>query len=225
VVERALGAGCTPRTVLCDDKWATKFDDPVSRAGGTVIESPADVRREVTGLGVPLGAIGVFERPPLLDAADLCARSRRMVLLDCVDNPSNVGSIVRSAAALGWDALILDSTSSDPLARRALRVSMGTTFRIGFARADDLASLIESLNEQGVVTIALTPEATGMEVEQLGLQSRTTDRLAIVLGSERQGVRAEIIERCSRAVRIEMAEGVDSLNVATAAAIACWALR
>lgn len=190
-----------------------------------MIEAPADVRREVTGLGVPLGAIGVFERPPLRDAASLCARSRRIVLLDRVDNPSNVGSIVRSAAALGWEALVLDSTSSDPLARRALRVSMGTTFRIEFARTDDLVSLVESLNGAGVTTIALTPEATGIDVQRLGLQPAHTDRLAIVLGSERQGVRNEIIERCSLAVRIEMAEGVDSLNVATAAAIACWALR
>ena len=190
-----------------------------------MIEAPADVRREVTGLGVPLGAIGVFERPPLREAATLCSESRRIVLLDCVDNPSNVGSIVRSAAALGWDALILDGTSSDPLARRALRVSMGTTFRIRFARTDDLAALIDSLNEAGVTTIALTPETDGIDLERLGLQEQPADRLAIVLGSERQGVRTEIIERCSRAVRIEMADGVDSLNVATAAAIACWALR
>ena len=225
MVERALDAGCTPRTVLCDEKYATKFDAPISRAGGMVIEAPPDVRREVTGLGVPLGAIGVFERPPLHDATALCAQSRRIVLLDCVDNPSNVGSIVRSAAALGWDALILDGTSSDPLTRRALRVSMGTTFRIGFARTDDLAALIDSLNETGVTTVALTPGTDGIDVQHLGLQPSRIDRLAIVLGSERQGVRAEIVERCSRAVRIEMAEGVDSLNVATAAAIACWALR
>jgi tRNA G18 (ribose-2'-O)-methylase SpoU len=225
VVERALAAGCTPRTVLCDDKLATKFDESVSQAGGTVVEAPAEVRREVTGLGVPLGAIGIFERPPLDDPDALCSRSRRIVLLDCVDNPSNVGSIVRSAAALGWDALILDDTSSDPLARRALRVSMGTTFRIGFARTNDLVSLVESLNGAGVTTIALTPHANGIDLQRLNLQPPRADRLAIVLGSERQGVRNEIIERCTLAVRIEMTDEVDSLNVATAAAIACWALR
>ncbi|MFM8866845.1 MAG: TrmH family RNA methyltransferase [Ilumatobacteraceae bacterium] len=225
VVERALAANCTPRVVLCDERFAARFDQPVSSRGGTVIEAPADVRREVTGLGVPLGAIGVFERPALREPDELCASARRMVLLDCVDNPSNVGSIARSAAALGWDALVLDSTSSDPLARRALRVSMGTTFRIGFARTDDLAALIERLNAAGVTTIALTPHRESGPVQPLSDLGDIGERVAIVLGSERQGVRTEIVDRCSHAVRIEMAEEVDSLNVATAAAIACWALR
>jgi len=225
VVERALAAGCTPRVVLCDERFAAQFDHPVSSRGGEVIEAPADVRREVTGLGVPLGAIGVFERPAVLDPYELCANARRMVLLDCVDNPSNVGSIARSAAALGWDALVLDSTSSDPLARRALRVSMGTTFRIGFARTNDLAALIDRLNAGDVTTIALTPHRESGPVRPLSEVGDVGERVAIVLGSERQGVRDEITERCSHAVRIEMADEVDSLNVATAAAIACWALR
>jgi len=211
--------------VLCDGKFAAHFDEPVSAAGGTVIEAPAEVRREVTGLGVPLGAIGLFWRPPVRNAAELCATSRRMVLLDCVDNPSNVGSVARSAVALGWDALILDGTSADPLARRALRVSMGTTFRVGFARTDDLGGLVVQLNAAGVTTIALTPQSQDNRTQSLTEQRDLTDRVAIVLGSERQGVRTEIIERCSRAVQIEMADGIDSLNVATAAAIACWALR
>ncbi len=211
--------------VLCDERFAITFDQSVSDRGGLVIEAHADVRREVTGLGVPLGAIGVFERPPVRDVNELCASARRIVLLDCVDNPSNVGSIARSAAALGWDALVLDSTSSDPLARRALRVSMGTTFRVGFARTDDLGTLIDRLNRDGVTTISLTPRRESGPVENLSEIQDLQERVAIVLGSERQGVRAEITERCSRAVRIEMADEVDSLNVATAAAIACWALR
>lgn len=210
---------------MCDERFAAHFDHPVSSRGGEVIEAPADVRREVTGLGVPLGAIGVFERPAVRDADELCSQARRIVLLDCVDNPSNVGSIARSAAALGWDALVLDNTSSDPLARRALRVSMGTTFRIGFARIDDLGSLIDRLNAENVTTVALTPHRDNGPVEALAEIGALSERVAIVLGSERQGVRDEITAKCSRAVRIEMADEVDSLNVATAAAIACWALR
>lgn len=225
VVERALTAGCLPQVVLCDERFALQFDHPVSTVGGSVIEAPADVRREVTGLGVPLGAIGVFERPPVRDANELCEHARRIVLLDCIDNPSNVGSIARSAAALGWGALVLDNTSSDPLARRALRVSMGTTFRVDFARTDDLGSLIDYLNRDGVTTISLTPRWESGNVENLSEIRGLNERVAIVLGSERQGVRPEITDRCSRAVRIEMADQVDSLNVATAAAIACWALR
>lgn len=225
VVDRALEAGCTPKVVLCDTRFATHFEHAVNEAGGTVIEANAEVRREVTGLGVPLGAIGVFERPPVREARELCANARRIVLLDRVDNPSNVGSVARSAAALGWDSLVLDGTSADPLARRALRVSMGTTFRVGFARADDLGSLIDDLNASGVTTIALTPRAEGRRVESLAHIGSLGQRVAIVLGAERQGVRDEIVAKCSHAVRIEMADGVDSLNVATAAAIACWALR
>lgn len=210
---------------MCDERFATHFDHPVSSRGGEVIEASADVRREVTGLGVPLGAIGVFERPAVRDADDLCSHARRIVLLDCVDNPSNVGSIARSAAALGWDAMVLDNTSSDPLARRALRVSMGTTFRIGFARVGDLGSLIDRLNANNVTTVALTPHRENGPIEALAEIGALSERVAIVLGSERQGVRDEITAKCSRAVRIEMADEVDSLNVATAAAIACWALR
>ena len=225
MVERALAAGCSPRVVMCDERFAAHFDHSVSSRGGEVIEAPVDVRREVTGLGVPLGAIGVFERPAVRDADELCSQARRIVLLDCVDNPSNVGSIARSAAALGWDAMVLDNTSSDPLARRALRVSMGTTFRIGFARADDLGSLIDRLNAENVTTVALTPHRDNGPVEALAEIGALSERVAIVLGSERQGVRDEITAKCSRAVRIEMADEVDSLNVATAAAIACWALR
>jgi hypothetical protein len=123
VVHRALEAGCIPDVVLCDPKCAEEFSDAVYHAGGSTLVASADIRREVTGLGVPLDAIGVFKRPPIISSDDLLARSTRLIVLDCVDNPSNVGSIARTAAALGWDGLLLDSTSSDPLSRRALRVS------------------------------------------------------------------------------------------------------
>jgi tRNA G18 (ribose-2'-O)-methylase SpoU len=102
---------------------------------------------------------------------------------------------------------------------------MGTTFRIGFARIDDLGSLIDRLNAENVMTVALTPHRDNGPVEALAEIGTLSERVAIVLGSERQGVRDEITAKCSRAVRIEMADEVDSLNVATAAAIACWALR
>jgi tRNA G18 (ribose-2'-O)-methylase SpoU len=108
VVHRALEAGCIPDVVLCDPKCAAEFSDAVHHAGGSTLVASADIRREVTGLGVPLDAIGVFKRPPLVSSDDLIAHSTRLIVLDCVDNPSNVGSIARTAAALGWDGLLLD---------------------------------------------------------------------------------------------------------------------
>jgi tRNA G18 (ribose-2'-O)-methylase SpoU len=226
VVERALEAGHVPDVVMCDPKCADRFEVPVTAAGGTVIVAPADVRREVTGLGVPLDAIGVFRRPLPADPAALVAAHSHIVVVDCVDNPSNVGSIVRTAAALGWDALLLDRTSADPYSRRALRVSMGTTFRLPFARVDDMPRLLADLAERGFDVIGLTPHDPQRNV--VSLASSTAEargKRALVLGSERQGLSAASLDACSRLVSIDMSAGVDSLNVATAAAIACWALR
>jgi tRNA G18 (ribose-2'-O)-methylase SpoU len=147
------------------------------------------------------------------------------VVIDCVDNPSNVGSIARTAAALGWDALLLDNTSADPLARRALRVSMGTTFLLPFTRVADVPALLASLQTAGFDVFGLTPSDAHRTVTSLA--DITNDRQvkrALVLGSERQGLSTGTLDACSHLVRIDMAPGVDSLNVATAAAVACWAL-
>ena len=226
VVERALEAGHVPDVVLCDPKCAERFDAAVTAAGGTVIVAPADVRREVTGLGVPLDAIGVFRRPVLPDADALIAGSTRIVVVDCVDNPSNVGSIARTAAALGWDAMLLDRTSADPFSRRALRVSMGTTFRIPFARIDDMPRMLSALVDDEFEVIGLTPHDPQRNVVSLARATPAPHiKRALVLGSERQGLSDATLDACSLLASIDMAPGVDSLNVATAAAIACWALR
>jgi tRNA G18 (ribose-2'-O)-methylase SpoU len=225
VVERALLAGYLPDVVLCDPKCANRFDHDVTAAGGTVLVASADVRREVTGLGVPLDAIGVFHRAPLPVADHLVATSRRIVVIDCVDNPSNVGSIARTAAALGWDGLLLDHTSADPLARRALRVSMGTTFTLPFTRVDNVPRTLQQLRDSGFIVCGLTPaddHRTVISLTDIVFDSQTPR--ALVLGSERQGLADSTLQACSHLVRIDMANGVDSLNVATAAAIACWAL-
>lgn len=223
VVQRALEAGCTPDVVLCDPKCGEQFATTVSTAGGTTLVASADIRREVTGLGVPLDAIGVFKRPPLVSSDELIAQSTRLIVLDCVDNPSNVGSIARTAAALGWNGLLLDSTSADPLSRRALRVSMGTTFKLGFARFANTTELLAQLHQSGYTTIGLTPQHDTREVANLRSLSVSGKR-ALVLGSERQGLSDASLEQCSQLATITMADGVDSLNVAAASAIACFAL-
>lgn len=223
VVQRALEAGCVPDVVLCDPKCGAQFATDVDAAGGTTLVASADIRREVTGLGVPLDAIGVFKRPPLISCDDMIAAATRLIVLDCVDNPSNVGSIARTAAALGWDGLLLDSTSADPLSRRALRVSMGTTFKLAFARFANTGDMLNKLQQHGFLTIGLTPHHQSREVADLRTL-KVSGKRAVVLGSERQGLSDKSLELCSQLATIQMAKGVDSLNVASASAIACFAL-
>lgn len=222
VVQRALDAGCTPDTVLCDPKRATIFSDQVTKRGGLLCVASAEIRREVTGLGVPLDAIGIFHRPVAANADDLIDTCRRLLVLDCIDNPSNVGAIVRTAVALGWDGILLDSSSADPLSRRALRVSMGTALKVPFARVSDTAHTLAVLSERGVTTIGLTPTASATEISSV--QIHPHQRRALVLGSERGGLSEVTLAECSLHVNIPMTRGVDSLNVAAAAAVACYAL-
>jgi tRNA G18 (ribose-2'-O)-methylase SpoU len=225
VVERALAAGCTPEHVLCDPKTAQRFSDRIAAAGGVTLVATADIRREVTGLGVPLDAIGVFRRPAVRSLSDVVATSTRLIILDGIDNPSNVGSIVRSAAALGWDGLLLDTSSSDPLARRALRVAMGTTFALPHARYGSMPELIDSLASRNFEIVGLTPAHPTREVLDMDAISPTTTPRALVLGSERSGLSSQMADACTHLASIPMREGIDSLNVAIAAGIACYALR
>ena len=226
VVRRALDAGCKPSVVLCDPKCAQEFVTDITHHGGITLSASADIRREVTGLGVPLDAIGVFHRPALRDARSLISASTRLVILDCIDNPSNVGAIARSAVALGWNAMLLDTTSSDPLTRRALRVSMGTTFNLPYARISDMPSTLSELVERGfaVVGMALS-HATRPVVPMNHVLLDDTQPRALVLGSERQGLSQQTIDACTILTSIPMAPGIDSLNVASATAIACYALK
>ena len=153
VVARALDAGCRPIAALVD---AVKAPLVIDRLDCPIYGGGHEVRQVVSRLGIPLSIVALFERPGRPTVSDLAARCRRLVVVEAVDNPSNIGSIVRNAAGLGWDGLLLDHTSADPLSRRALRVAMGTAFTIPHARtrhlADDLALLT------GFDLFALTPD-------------------------------------------------------------------
>ncbi len=226
VVRRALDAGCKPSVVLCDPKCAQSFVADITQQGGVTLSASADIRREVTGLGVPLDAIGVFYRPALLDSGSLIQNSTRLVILDCIDNPSNVGAIARSAVALGWDAMLLDTTSSDPLTRRALRVSMGTTFNLPYARISNISSTLSELSERGFAVVGMTlthPTRPVVPMTQVNIDN--SQPRALVLGSERQGLSESAINSCTILTSIPMSPGIDSLNVASATAIACYALK
>ncbi|TVR26111.1 MAG: RNA methyltransferase [Ilumatobacter sp.] len=216
VVERALDAGCTAVAALVDPD---RVPDVAHRLDAVVYTAGPEVRRAVTGLGMLHPVVAVFERPARRSAADLVAGCDRLVVLEGVDNPANVGAIVRNAAALGWDGLLLDHTSSDPLARRALRVAMGTAFTLPHARTSDLAGALTDASDMDL--IALTPAADATDLAEL----RIAERRALLIGSERAGLSAELLTIATHCARIPMAGGVDSLNAAAASAIACYALR
>jgi tRNA G18 (ribose-2'-O)-methylase SpoU len=214
VVERALAAGCRPIAALVDvdhvPQVAERLDCPVYGGG-------SDVRRVVSQLGVPLSIITLFHRPARPSVARLASTAHRLVIVEAVDNPANIGSIIRNAAALGWDGLILDHTSADPLARRSLRVAMGTVFSLPHARTTELAAELRALTD--IELYAMTPDPGAAPIGSI----TPGEHIGIMIGSERSGLSAELLELATP-VRIPMAPGIDSLNAAAATAIACFAL-
>lgn len=215
VVARAVGAGCRPVAALVDADHvppvADRLDCPIYGGGSAV-------RRVVSQLGIPLSIVALFDRPARPSVGELARHCHRLVVVEAVDNPANVGSIVRNAAGLGWDGMILDHTSADPLSRRALRVAMGTAFALPHARTHRLAAEVAGLDAFEVY--ALTPDAAATRIDDID----PAERSAIIVGSERAGV-SPSLSSLAVPVRIPMGRGVDSLNVAAATAIACWALR
>lgn len=217
VVERAFAAGCRPHLALADGARIPDVASALADAGARVFIGGDEVRRLVTGLGMPHPIVGLFHRPPRPSPAELAARCDRLVIVEGVDNPANIGSIIRNAAGLGWDGLLLDHTSADPLARRSLRVAMGTAFALPHARTSRLVETIAELS--GFELYALTPAADAIDLREV----RATGRRALIVGSERAGLSDEVLA-ATIPVRIPMAGGVDSLNAAAATAVACYAL-
>jgi tRNA G18 (ribose-2'-O)-methylase SpoU len=220
VVERALEAGCEPVLALVDELRPPPVTGVLLEripvyAGGD------KVRALVTKLGVPNSIVALFRRPPRHTVTELAAAARRLVLVEAVDNPANIGAVVRNAAGLGWDGLIVDATSADPLARRSLRVSMGHALVLPHARTRDVAATIAELATAGFVVAALTPAPDAVDIDAV----EPPERLVVCMGAERVGLSDTVQQAATLRVRIPMHHGVDSLNVAAATAIACHALR
>ena len=222
VVERALAAGCTPVAALVD---AANPPAVATRLAceAVVYAAGEQVRARATRLGAPSKVIALFRRPPRATVEGLATTARRLVLAEAVDNPVNIGSIIRNAAGLGWDGLVLDTTSADPLARRALRVSMGHALVFPHARTADPAGAIDQLVRSGFVVVALTPASDAVDLTELSATD-LPERLVLCVGSERAGLSDESMAAATLRVRIPMQHGVDSLNAAAATAIACYAL-
>lgn len=230
VIERALNAGYVPVSFLMEPRHVeTQARDILARCGEVpVYTAPLDVLKQLTGFPLTRGMLCAMRRRPLPAAETVCAGAKRVAVLEDVMNPTNVGAIFRSAAALGIDAVLLTQACSDPLYRRAIRVSMGTVFQVPWARiGEDAADWpqkgVERLHALGFRTaaMALTDNSVRIDDAQLAAEPR----LAIVLGTEGDGLSPRTIAACDYTVKIPMAHGVDSLNVAAASAVAFWQLR
>lgn len=229
VIERALDAGYLPVSLLLERKHIDgEAKNIITRCEGIpVYTADFEVLTQLTGFKLTRGALCAMHRPALLDLRTVCAGARRIAVLENVMNPTNVGAIFRNAAALNLDAVILTPACSNPLYRRAVRVSMGTVFQIPWTffdreLPDQPPADVGVLKELGFVTVAMALEADSLSVTDPRLKA--AEKLAIVLGNEGDGLAADTIHACDYTVRIPMKHGVDSLNVAAASAIAFWEL-
>lgn len=231
VIERALDAGYEPVALLMERKHITgQGSSIIARCGDAVPVYTADreVLAGLTGYELTRGVLCAMRRPPLPAVETLCAHARRVAVLEGIVDPTNVGAAFRSAAALGIDAVLVTPTCCDPLYRRAVRVSMGTVFQVPWTRIGDSPEQwphpgLERLRELGFRTaaMALREDSRSIDDPRLGQE----EKLAIVLGTEGDGLADHTIAGCDYTVRIPMAHGVDSLNVAAASAVAFWELR
>lgn len=228
VIERALDAGCIPLSFLVEDKHVeTQAKELLLRCPDIpVYTAPFEVLTQLTGFALTRGMLCAMRRPALPSVSELCRTSSRIAILENVMNPTNVGAIFRSAAALHMDAVLLTPGCSNPLYRRAIRVSMGTVFQIPWTFFDDTSSWqdagMQTLREHGFLTVAMALRNDSVSIDDPRLTS--AEKLAVILGSEGDGLASETIAECDYTVKIPMAHGVDSLNVAAASAVAFWEL-
>ena len=230
VIERALDAGCEPVSLLMERKHIdSQAKDVIARCGDIpVYTSDLDILTKLTGFQLTRGVLCAMRRPQLKPVEEVLKDARRIVILENVMNPTNVGAIFRSAAALGMDAILLTPGCSNPLYRRACRVSMGTVFQIpwtfiGSETADWPGPGMEKLHQLGFKTAAMALHRDSISIDDPVLQAE--EKLAIVLGSEGDGLTNDTIADCDYTVLIPMYHDVDSLNVAAASAVAFWQLR
>jgi tRNA G18 (ribose-2'-O)-methylase SpoU len=222
VIERALDAGCTPVSFLVEKRHLmTQARSLLDRCPDIpVYTAEFDVLTQLTGFQLTRGMLCAMYRPKLPTVEAVCEGARRVAVLMDVVNPTNVGAIFRSAAALNMDAVLLSPFCSNPLYRRAIRVSMGTVFQIPWTFLDDRG--IGALHTLGFRTAAMALTEDSIPIDDKALLAE--ERLAIVLGTEGDGLSPTAIADCDYTVRIPMSHGVDSLNVAAASAVAFWQL-
>ncbi|WP_114906372.1 TrmH family RNA methyltransferase [Ornithinimicrobium murale] len=226
VIHRALGAGHRFRSLLLTPRWLSDLSDLVQRAvseGAPVFVMDPTVAEAMTGFHLHRGALAAMHRPVLPPVAEILDGARRVAVLEDIVDHTNVGAVFRSAAALGVDAVLVTPRCADPLYRRSVRVSMGTVFQVPWTRVDPWPGAITTLREMGFTVAAFALRDDGLDLGELAADP--PERLALVLGTEGDGLGARTIADADVAVRIPMSGGVDSLNVAAASAVAFWALQ
>lgn len=228
VIERALDAGCVPLSFLVEKKH---LEQEARTLMERCPESPFytaefDVLTQITGYKLTRGMLCAMRRPKPLSVEEVCAGTHRIAILENVVNPTNVGAIFRSAAALNMDAVLLTPDCSDPLYRRSIRVSMGTVFQIPWTYFPEDASWPEDgmklLKERGFKTVSMALRNDSVEIDDPVLHAE--ERLAVILGTEGEGLASTTIADSDYTVKIPLSHGVDSLNVAAASAVAFWEL-
>lgn len=229
VIHRALDAGCEPVSFLVERKHIrTEAENVIGRCGEIpVYTADFDVLTQLTGYKLTRGMLCAMKRPGLLDAEAVCRGARRIAVLENVVNPTNIGAIFRSAAALNMDAVLLTPACCDPLYRRSARVSMGTVFQVPWTYLGEKVSQwpepgMQRLRDMGFKTAAMALSADSVTITDPRLNGE--EKLAIILGTEGDGLMENTIAQCDYTVRIPMSHGVDSLNVAAASAVAFWQL-
>lgn len=228
VIQRALAAGHRPRSFLMTRRWLAELTDLIedseSRFGDLpVYVGSAAVVEAITGFHLHRGALAAMHRPVLPPVADIVVGARRVAVLENVVDHTNVGAVFRSAAALDVDAVLVSPRCADPLYRRSVRVSMGTVFQVPWTRIEPWPAGLDALRTAGFVVAALALTDDAMSLDELA--GDLPNRLALVLGTEGDGLSRQAIAAADVVVRIPMAGGVDSLNVAAASAVAFWATR
>ena len=218
VLGRALRAGYRPRSVLVDAKRV----DQVPDVDAPLYAATQDVLEATTGFHVHRGILASFHRRPLPDAASVLAAATRVAILEDVNNHTNLGAVFRGAAALGMDAVLLSPSCADPLYRRSVRVSMGEVFAVPYARLEPWPAGLETVRAAGFTVLALTPAPDALPIQRLDQQQR--HRPALLLGAEGPGLSRGAVQAADERIVIPMRRGVDSLNVAAAAAVAFWEL-
>ena len=223
VIERALAAGHRPRSVLMQQKWLDELAPLLEHHDVPVYLAAPDVLEKVTGFVMHRGALASMHRPPLLPVAEVLRDARRVVVLEDIVDHTNVGAIFRAVAGLGADAVLITPRCADPFYRRSVRVSMGTVLQIPWTRIAEWPDGAAQLRGAGFEIAALALAEDGVDLATYA--QHPPDRVALLLGTEGDGLSAAGLAAADTVVTIPMSRGVDSLNVAAASAVALWALR
>ena len=223
VLRRALDAGHRPRSFFMAEKWVDGLRDVLEAHDVPVYVGTDEVLEQITGFHLHRGAMAAMHRPAPLPLESVLASARRVAILEDIVDHTNVGAIFRSAAALDVDAVLVTPRCADPLYRRAVRVSMGTVFQVPWVRLEHWTADLQRVKDAGFLTAALALSDDAVTVDALAAEQ--PEKLALVLGTEGQGLGAATLHHADRHVVIPMSHGVDSLNVAAASAVAFWETR